>query len=376
MSSGIRSASAPLIAPLPSANPQRGNIRGNHTFGSLDGLRCASIIAVIWHHTANDALQWLPGANRGFLGVDMFFVISGFLIVTLILRERRATGSISLRNFYCRRMLRIFPVYYGLLGILTLYFVFAPSSNQARAFLAELPYHATYTSNLIAATSMLAITWSLSTEEQFYLLWPPVEKYLGPLILPALGLVLIANQLVNFRLADPWLQQLFGVVHDELFILHSTFTPICLGVALAHLMHDEHGRAVAFRMLGGRAASAICLLVLLLLGNLPADDISGWQRLALQLSMTALVCSCVVREDHGLAQLLSWEPIRRIGAISYGMYLYHVVALYFAGTFLLRHDSTSPWIEFSLGLAFTVAIAELSYRFFEQPILGLKRHFR
>ena len=356
--------------------PQRASVRGNHTFGSLDGLRCVSVIAVIWHHTARDALPWLPGASRGFLGVDMFFVISGFLIVTLMLRERFATGSISLRNFYGRRTLRIFPIYYGLLAVLSLYFVFAQSSGQAKAFLAELPFHATYTSNFIVATSIMAITWSLSTEEQFYLLWPPVEKYLGQLVLPTLGLVLVANQLVNFRIADPWLRQYFGVVRDDLSILHSTFTPICLGVALAHLMHHERGFAIASRVLGGRAASAICLFVLLLLGNLPAEDISGWQRLAVQLSMTALVCSCVVREDHGLRHVLTWEPIKRTGTISYGMYLYHVVAVSFVGTFLMRLDLTSPWIKFALGVVLTVAIAELSYRFFEQPLLGLKRHFR
>jgi hypothetical protein len=87
----------------------------------LDGLRCASIIAVIWEHTrpdrypsnGRDTLAWLPGASRGFLGVDLFFVISGFLIVTLLVRERTTTGTISLRNFYGRRILRIFPRFRG-----------------------------------------------------------------------------------------------------------------------------------------------------------------------------------------------------------------------------------------------------------------------
>lgn len=346
------------------------------TFGSLDGLRCLSILAVIWHHTTSNDLHWLPGSSRGFLGVDLFFVISGFLIVTLILRERAATGSISLRNFYARRTLRIFPAYYGLLAALSVFFLLAQHSNSAQAFFSELPYHATYTSNLIVAISVMGISWSLATEEQFYLLWPPVEKFLGRLVLPTLGLVLVANQLINFGIADPWLKLAFGVVHGDLNILQATFTPICLGVGLAHLLHRERGFALASRFLGLGAASVSCLLFLVLLGNLPSEDISGGQRLALQLTMAALVGSCVLREDHGLRRILTWVPIRRIGAISYGMYLYHVVAIYFAHRYWTGLDGQLPLVKFALGAIITIAIAELSFRFFEQPVLTVKRYFR
>jgi len=90
--------------------------------------------------------------------------------------------------------------------------------------------------------------------------------------------------------------------------------------------------------------------------------------------MTVLVC--VVREDHGLRHVLAWKPVKRIGTISYGIYLYHVVAFYFVGRFLMRLALTTPWIKFALCVVLTAAIAELSYRFFEQPLLGLKRRFR
>jgi peptidoglycan/LPS O-acetylase OafA/YrhL len=81
-------------------------------FNSLDGLRCLSIVAVVWHHVAG---HWLSGVHLmsvGYLGVDFFFVISGFLITTLLLREKEKYGRISLKNFYMRRSLRIFPLYY------------------------------------------------------------------------------------------------------------------------------------------------------------------------------------------------------------------------------------------------------------------------
>jgi peptidoglycan/LPS O-acetylase OafA/YrhL len=345
-------------------------------FGALDGLRCFSVVAVLWHHAGRDAAPWLPAAGRGFLGVDMFFVISGFLIVTLLLRERAEHGAISLRNFYARRTLRIFPVYYALLGVLLVYAWTAKNSFQGQAFLAEFPWHATYTSNFIVAASIMGITWSLSTEEQFYIVWPPVEKFLGVLVLPLLGAFVLLNQAVNFRLLDDWLLRAYGIARDELVILHTTFTPICLGVALAHALHDPRGRALAVRLLGARGAPLVCVAVLALLVNLPAADISGWQRLSIQLAMTALVCSCVVREDHLLQRFLAWPPIRRIGAVSYGMYLFHVLALYAVGKLLVQLGADRPLLRFALCLALTYAIAEISFRLLERPLLGLKRHFR
>jgi peptidoglycan/LPS O-acetylase OafA/YrhL len=141
-------------------------------------------------------------------------------------------------------------------------------------------------------------------------------------------------------------------------------------------MHSERGFAIASRFVGHRAGAVSCLLLLVLLGNLPSGDISGWQRLAIQLSMAALVCSCVVREDNGLRRLLAWSPIRRIGAISYGMYLYHIVARHLAHKSVIGLGIQSPWVEFSLCVAVTICAAELSFRYFEQPVLSLKRYFR
>src|SRR5262245_32214375 len=92
---------------------------GRSHFGALDGLRCISILAVIWAHGPGQRAT-LFLLRSGALGVDLFFVISGFLITTLLLRERRSTGSVSLARFYARRSLRIFPLYYAVLAIYTI----------------------------------------------------------------------------------------------------------------------------------------------------------------------------------------------------------------------------------------------------------------
>ncbi|MGB2610895.1 MAG: acyltransferase, partial [Isosphaeraceae bacterium] len=94
---------------------------GTRTFASLNGVRGLCILSVLWHH-APGGLHALI-LERGFLGVDMFFVLSGFLIVTLLLRERDRTGSISLKKFYARRTLRIFPIYYLVLFTLLLFYL-------------------------------------------------------------------------------------------------------------------------------------------------------------------------------------------------------------------------------------------------------------
>ena len=145
--------------------PDHSEYLARRTFGSLDGIRAGSILAVIWHHATPRGAFSLAGLDRGYLGVDMFFVLSGFLIVTLLLREKDRNGSVSLKNFYARRTLRIFPVYYAVLACLTVLYLWKPDAGSAGAFFAELPYYATYTSNWIEPT-VLALTWSLAGHVQ------------------------------------------------------------------------------------------------------------------------------------------------------------------------------------------------------------------
>src|SRR5262249_2721724 len=115
-------------------------------FDSLDGLRCLAIVPVVWHHATPRPLEGVLG--RGPLGVDLFFAISGFLITTLLLRERENQGRIAMRAFYMRRTLRIFPLYYLVLGAFVLHALLFREHGEARDhFLRSLPFHATYTTN-------------------------------------------------------------------------------------------------------------------------------------------------------------------------------------------------------------------------------------
>ena len=174
---------------LPASQAAYAVYQETKVFGSLDGLRAVAILAVLWHHSARPA----PGAllaTRGFLGVDLFFVISGFLITTLLLRERQRSGAISLRRFYLRRFLRIFPAYYLTLALVAAT-VLLKRGSASLDTVHDLPYAFFYLSNLVTMTSLLAITWSLSTEEQFYLIVPALEKHLGRRLPLFLGIALV-----------------------------------------------------------------------------------------------------------------------------------------------------------------------------------------
>lgn len=337
----------------------------------LDGVRAVAVIGVIWHHSGPEARTLLFNLN-GFLGVDLFFVLSGMLITGLLLNEQATTGRIALAKFYVRRSLRIFPLYYLVLAALTLYFVAkvgASASHPSEGFLRELPWHLSYTSNWVPMHSIMAISWSLSTEEQFYLVWPPLLACLGRWSLWPLALFLGLNQLLNFGvLAALW--PALAAAQAHLNILQVTFTPILLGVLLAFALRSPC-REWLRRCTDGPGLAGWALL-LLLLACYPGD-MQGWPRLAFHLVATLVVAGIVLKPASRMVRALEWRPLAFIGTVSYGVYLLHVIVLYATQRVLTRVQIDGQGvIAFIVCTAGTIALAALSYRVFERPLLRLK----
>jgi peptidoglycan/LPS O-acetylase OafA/YrhL len=342
------------------------------TFGSLDGLRAAAILAVVWQHAHgwyHELWKPPPGgfkdwtlAARGLLGVDLFFVISGFLIVTLLLRERRRTGSIGLRSFYARRSLRIFPAYYLLLAVLGAVAYLAPMASSA-AVRRELPYAMFYLSNLVAMVSPLGITWSLAAEEQFYLVVPTLEKYWRRAFVWCLPLLYVLVSLPAFGL--------FPRLDLPEFFRKTTFGPILLGVMLAHVLDHPAGFRAVSRVVGHWGAPLATAALALVACAVPRP-LDGWTRVAIHWSLLALVASCVVRERHALRALLSVWPLKRIGIVSYGIYLFHLFGLYAAYRGLRSMGDCSVGTFFVVALLLSWVIAEVSFRTYESRFLALK----
>lgn len=352
-----------------------GRYRTTRVFGSLDGLRGLAVMAVVWHHT-HGGFEGLPASHRGYLGVDVFFVLSGFLITTLLLREREEHGRIALGHFYARRTLRIFPLYYGLLAALALFFALQPEAAMAEPFFEDLPWYATYTSNWIHGQTFLALTWSLAAEEQFYLTWAPAVRFLGTGALWTVAAILVIGFATSLGALDPLLRDLFGPRFHALEMVQATFNGIALGVLAGWLLHGPRGHAFAARLLGARLAAPAAAMALAVTANLAPGEPMGWPRPLFQVVAAALVVACVVRPDHGLARPLDWRPLARIGVVSYGIYLLHMPVKQGALELVLLLDAPFPGDLFVVTALLTIAAAEVSYRFYERPFLAWKKRFR
>lgn len=352
-------------------------------FGALDALRCLAIVGVIWQHCPAIPLEAMAFTDTGASGVALFFVLSGFLITTLLLREESATGAINLRNFYVRRTLRIFPLYYAVLCLYTILVILLEHNAAGRLFIHNLPYYITYTNNWFVdlvvnedgqRRVIFIFAWSLATEEQFYLMWPSVMKFFRR---RTAIMILVATMVTDLSLTFAFGRADIPTSGLErlLRIATSPSTEICSGVLLALALDSKSSFAAAWRFLGktwsAPLAAAIALVVVLWPGNVS----TGWY-VAQSAAFTMLIASCVIREDHGLSWLLRLPMLTRVGVVSYGMYLLHMLAVNAVRAILPRVGIDSPPLTFVLALLSAYILAEISYRVFESPILRLKARFR
>ena len=338
-------------------------------FSGLDGLRALSVVAVIGCHVAGP--QAIHLLNQGNKGVDLFFAISGFLVTTLLLREYRERGSISLTSFYIRRSLRIFPLYYAVLFLYCV-LVLATMSGTTKAaeFWHNLPAFLTYTSNWFVELdgagshgTTFYFAWSLATEEQFYLFWPALmllslwltRRSWAPAVAAVL---LISIQLVAVSHVKPTL---------VVIMLASLAPAILFGAVFAVLLHNRRLFELLYPVIGNRLMAPATAGLLLACLQFDAD------LLLVRFLMALLVASVCVRDDTLLHPVLNWRPAVFMGAISYGMYLMHMLAANFA-RILLGHQSGVD--VFAVTVVIVTIMAFLSYRFFEAPILRLKGRFQ
>ena len=342
-------------------------------FGALDGVRFLCIAVVMWHHSPLYAAMPEPAKifTRGFIGVDFFFVISGFLITTLLLREESRDGAFSLRQFYRRRILRIVPVYFLVITLISFWWIVVRGQTD---LLAYVPYYYLFLSNfLVGDIPLLTITWSLSVEEQYYLIWP-VLLFLLPMLgrwrmgvvtgLIALFVLMSAGILANTPLVPP--------TEITRFVLPvASYGAILIGTLLGLALHSPKGFALLWRLVGhawapvGLFGAVVAALVLL------PEVLTGWPNLILHSLMALALASVVIREDQVLAKGLGWPPFARIGQISYGLYLYHLIGRHI-GVELAAALGAGPWIAMGGFVLASVLMAELSFRTYEAYFLRLK----
>ncbi len=359
------------------ANDAHQSFRKNRFFGSLDGLRCLSILAVIWHHTGGHSFEMLL-SQRGHHGVTLFFAISGFLITTLLLRERERTGGISLKKFYMRRSLRIFPLYYSVLILYTvLVFLMERGTEAGDEYFRNLPAYASYTSNwfvdLKGERVILYFVWSLATEEQFYLVWPWIQKYTKFWVPVGVMSGLLA---VAYLAGEGHLGLDDGFL---LTVLKNIMPGICLGAILAHLLHHKSTFKAVAAVLGTKLSAPLFLAAFV--GYCALPSINDWIVHAIGV---LLVGACVCREDHFMRAPFRFFPIRWMGVVSYGMYMLHMlakngydkVANRVGVDRLAEAVQVDPVVFEFIGTTILVVIAAtLSFRYYESIFLRLKERF-
>ena len=345
---------------------------------ALDGLRGLAVLMVVALHVGflvdSGGRSYVPG---GLFGVDVFFVLSGFLITALLLQERHRAGRYSFKNFYLRRAFRLLP---ALAGLLAADLVYSLLDGRTMWHVAEsIGSIAFYVSNITQSVHLfmpgeLSHTWSLAVEEQFYLFWPAlllmilawrVRRRQGPqLLVPwavPLGIAAtMAVRIVMWRtLGYPAAYMLLVCRSDALL----------LGCGLAFLY--DQGRLPRAR---AGTAGWIGLAGLLLL-TVFWDDSSAsvyYGVFTLVAVLSAAVINALMVTSGSLTRVFSWRPLVGVGRVSYGLYLWHAWVL----NVLLQHPlGLGAWPRAFIGLAVSAVVTLMSWRLVEQPALRLKNRF-
>jgi peptidoglycan/LPS O-acetylase OafA/YrhL len=344
----------------------------------LDGLRAVAVLAVIVYHLDR---AWLPG---GFLGVDIFFVLSGYLITMLLLAEHRQTGRIHLPAFWARRIRRLLPALLVMLVVMAILIDFGGDPlaiGQARGdLLSTLFYFANW--HFIASgqsyfAQYLAVspdrhTWSLAIEEQFYLFWPiVVAVILTRFRVRALMTVAVTVAVVS----AVWMVVIFDPTDPSraYYGTDSRIFEILIGALLA--MGVAGGtRARLLRL--GRWLAPVGLAVLITAFWILADDSALYYRGGAVL--VALAAAALIAGLEGgslIDRLLSVRPLVMIGLVSYGLYLWHFPIITFINEWIGPTSSRSLAL---LAIASTFGAAAISYVVVEKPIRrrGTLIHFK
>lgn len=351
----------------------------------LDVVRFFAFLMVFIHHTLYHSMDELAArhmpswatdlyvsvARAGAYGVDLFFVLSAYLITEILFREKEGRGSVDVKSFYIRRMLRIWPLYYFFVLLAAL----VPFLNPQHAFSLKyvLPFlllAGNWSTIAYGPPNSVAVPlWSVSIEEQFYLLWPPIVARLSrPQIAMAAGvMIVLANGARVFALllkTNTWDIWANSFVHLD---------SMAAGILLAIFLRGGAPK------LGWRLRLSMIVLgvfCIALVGHFsPALGASSrWGATLVGYPVVGASCAAIVFASIGVQ--LRLRALEYLGKISYGLYVYHLMCIWIAGRFLLVGDGALQMLmRQATALGLTILVSAVSYSLLEKPFLKLKRKF-
>lgn len=343
----------------------------------LDGIRAYAVITVVILHLQL-VIHWYyessPLYSLVWHGVEIFFVLSGFLITHLLVKERNQFGNIDLKKFWVRRALRIFPLFYlFILSVILIGFFYDTNTSLKQTLISAI-----YGFNFVPRSEyniMLGHTWSLAVEEHFYLIWPPVlilmlkkkislQKILVVLIVFFIGLELVNNHLMYET-----------EIGSEYFVKRWTTSAAvyllagCIGGIFIH--------AKIWEYTFGTSRLNILLTMLFFSGFFVDFWYSGHPIIVRDFRIIGILAGIlwVVANQHSLlVKIMEWAPIRYIGQVSYGIYIWQ--GFYLATGPYRAKGQEWPLSDSWLGVLFLVITVPISYHLYEKIFLNMKKKFQ
>ncbi len=369
-------------------------------FENLDSIRFIAASMVLLDHTLIESYKFLHIENtvwekllniisNGGNGVSIFFVLSGFLITYLLISEYELKGKIEIKNFYIRRILRIWPLYFAVIAFSFLvYPILKTTLGINNPLGSNILYHLSFLSNFdviivkshFSGTDALSqnITWSVSVEEQFYLFWPLIFTFLPK----RFWLGVIASTII-FSLG-------FRISHngDALLLYYHSFSVLLdlgIGGLLAYLVKSCASIRAFFENCSTKMHMLFFLFSFsLLYWGLPLFLHFGLEnaltRIYVSFSFGLIICAQAITKSNSFLNLKHFKLGSNLGKYTYGIYLIHPILIIFMDVFtrLIHLQKDNFYKSFGIGVAvfiLTLVVSKLSYTYFESRFLKLKDKF-
>jgi peptidoglycan/LPS O-acetylase OafA/YrhL len=358
-------------------------------FPNLDGLRFFSFLGVFLSHaffirengTERAFTEQITDfLHLGRLGVDCFFVLSGFLITWIILEEIGSTGYFKLGYFYLRRILRIWPLYFVIVGVALGLVLFQFLTGRHLSTLPPLICLFTFTLNFFISNNgevflfFLVFLWSIAVEEQFYVFWGLIIKFFKKYLVAAIILGTVAS--IVFR----WLY--FPDSHMIYYHTLGVFPDFAAGAFLAWSMMNQNKLYNRVQNASQKLWMLIYMVFILSL-IFYYFLFTSQAMVAIERMWFALLFACIIGEQcfalNPFIRLGRWPSVNYLGKVSYGLYCYHGILLTVTAKWLSTHDIENGWVRFLILpcvlFLFTTFVASVSYRYLEQPFLRIKKRY-
>lgn len=364
-------------------------------FYNLDALRFLAAFSVFIFHFVQELKSIFPElinsgifkkvqmiTSKGTLGVNFFFVLSGFLITYLIFEEQKLKNKFNLKNFLIRRFLRIWPLYFII--IIIGFYLFPLIFNDYSTVHSPL-YYITFLANfdeinvgLYDSINFLTAPWSVAVEEQFYLFWGLFMFLLFKLRTKAFPIILIG--LIIFSIGFSYLN-----INDPRVIYYHTFSVmsnILIGAGLAYFYFNKANFLIKIRTLNKISIILIYLLggfIILFKNKIFIGQLIPFEHLIISLFFAFIIYD-QIELKHSFYKIGKVKLFNYLGKISYGLYLYHLIVIFIMTKLFNNFVEISNLIVYTIiffviSISLTILVSSISYRFIEKPFLKLKQIF-